>query len=130
MVQGGKAQWYAYKYFLFAGLGDAIQSLLCLWEELCQYQNVKFLLTGRLNQDSLENLFSVIRGKGEHRDNPDSQGRIQDFLQGGGSTMAVYSGRLWRPRRRGGSRVDKHQIKVHSVHRIFRAIFFLFLLYS
>ena len=25
----------------------------------------------------------------------------------------------------GGSRVDKHQIKVHSVHRIFRAIFFV-----
>ena len=45
----------------------------------------------------------------------------------GGSTTAVYSGRLWRPRRR-GSRVDKHQInfKVHSVHRIFRAIFFFF----
>ena len=33
---------------------------------------MKFLLTGRLNQDSLENLFSVIRGKGGHRDNPDS----------------------------------------------------------
>ena len=44
----------------------SIQSLLCLWEELRQYQNVKFLLTGRLNQDSLENLFSVIRGKGGH----------------------------------------------------------------
>ena len=40
----------------------------------------------------------------------------------GGLTTAVYSG---RPRRR-GSRVDKHQIKVHSVHRIFRAIFFFF----
>ena len=26
----------------------------------------------------------------------------------------------------GRSRVDKHQIKVHSVHRIFRAIFFYF----
>ena len=26
----------------------------------------------------------------------------------------------------GGSRVDKHQIKVHSVHRIFRAFFFSF----
>ena len=33
---------------------------------------------------------------------------------GGGSTTAVYCG------------VDKHQIKVHSVHRIFRAIFFYF----
>ena len=35
--------------------------------------------------------------------------------------MAVYCGRA-----DGGSRVDKHQIKVHSVHRIFRAIFFYF----
>ena len=50
--------------------------------------------------------------------------------RGGGSTTAVYSGRLRRPRRR-GSRVDKHQIKVHSVHRIFRAIFFVcFFCYS
>ena len=53
---------------------------------------------------------------------------------GGGSTTAVYCGRLWRPctagafgaRGDGGSRVDKHQIKVHSVHRIFRAIFLIF----
>ena len=43
------------------------------------------------------------------------------FFAGGGATTAVYSGRLRRPRRR-GSRVDKHQIKVHSVHRIY--IFF------
>ena len=39
--------------------------------------------------------------------------RIQDFFAGGGG---------------GGSRVDKHQIKVHSVHRIFRAIFYFFFL--
>ena len=30
------------------------------------------------------------------------------------------------PRPDGGSRVDKHQIKVHSVHRIFRVIFLIF----
>ena len=50
------------------------------------------------------------------------QGRIQDFLQGGGG------GGQRRPctaRADGGSRVDKHQIKVHSVHRIFRAILFV-----
>ena len=37
--------------------------------------------------------------------------------------MAVYGGSA-----DGGSRVDKHQIKVHSVHRIFRANFYFFLL--
>ena len=40
---------------------------------------------------------------------------VGTFGGGGGSTTAVYSGAD------GGSRVDKHQIKVHSVHRIFRA---------
>ena len=61
-----------------------------------------------------------------------TQARIQDFLQGG-STTAVYSGRLWRLRRPGGgggSRVDKHQIKVHSIHKIFRAIILAIFCYS
>ena len=31
---------------------------------------VKYLLASRLNQDCLENLFSIIRGKGGNRDNP------------------------------------------------------------
>ena len=34
--------------------------------------SLKFLLTNRLNQDCLENLFSVIRSRGGHRDNPNS----------------------------------------------------------
>ena len=51
------------------------------------------------------------------------QARIQDFFAGG-----VNDGRVQRAPSApaptgGGSRVDKHQIKVHSVHRIFRAIF-------
>ena len=61
---------------------------------------------------------------------PAYQARIQDFLQGGG----VNDGRVLRAPLApaptgggGGSRVDKHQIKVHSVHRIFRAIFFDFI---
>ena len=45
------------------------------------------------------------------------------FCRGGG----VNDGRVQQaplaPAPTGGSRVDKHQIKVHSVHRIFRAIF-------
>ena len=34
--------------------------------------NVTFLLTNRLNQDCLENLFSTLRFKGGNRDNPDA----------------------------------------------------------
>ena len=52
------------------------------------------------------------------------QARIQDFFAGGGGG-GVNDGRVQRARADGGSRVDKHQIKVHSVHRIFRAIFFV-----
>ena len=50
----------------------SIKSLLLLWNELknCGF---KYLLTNRLNQDCLENLFSAIRFKGGFRDNPDSQ---------------------------------------------------------
>ena len=62
------------------------------------------------------------------------QARIQDFLRGGGGG-GVNDGRVQRAfgaRADGGGvyRVDKHQIKVglHSVHRIFRAICFLFFL--
>ena len=52
------------------GWSMAISCLLLLWEDL-HAAGVKFLLTNRLNQDCLENLFSVIRGKGGNRDNPD-----------------------------------------------------------
>ena len=45
------------------------------------------------------------------------QARIQDD----GRVQRAFGARA-----DGGSRVDKHQIKVHSVHRIFRAIFFFF----
>lgn len=48
-----------------------INALTLLWEILKSEYNFSFLLTSRLNQDSLENLFSVIRGRGGHRDNPD-----------------------------------------------------------
>ena len=48
-----------------------IASLLGLWEYLKKEQGFKFVLTSRLNQDCAENLFSIIRGMGGHRDNPD-----------------------------------------------------------
>ena len=50
----------------------SINGLLCLWEDLHRNCGLKFLLTNRLNQDCLENFFSVIRGRGGHRDNPNA----------------------------------------------------------
>ena len=42
-----------------------------LWEELSNTHDFRFLLTNRLNQDCIENLFSIIRAKCGLRDNPD-----------------------------------------------------------
>lgn len=41
-----------------------------MWEEIKSKNEVKFLLTGRFNQDVVENTFSTIRRKGGFRDNP------------------------------------------------------------
>ena len=51
----------------------AINCLLQLWDHLHQEHGLKFLLTNRLNQDCIENLFSVLRGKGENDDHPDAR---------------------------------------------------------
>ena len=50
-----------------------INELLGLWHYLKSEKNFRFILTNRLNQDCVENLFCIIRGRGGHRDNPDSQ---------------------------------------------------------
>ena len=50
----------------------SIKSLLALWENL-QRTGFKYFLTNRLNQDCVENLFSIIRGSGGHRDNPNCE---------------------------------------------------------
>jgi len=57
----------------FDGFVQAINVALLLREELVMTGRVKFLLTGRMNQDSIENLFSQIRSKGGHRYNPSSK---------------------------------------------------------
>ena len=51
----------------------SINALLALWEDLHSNHQFKFLLTNRLNQDCIENLFSIIRGKGGNRVNPTPQ---------------------------------------------------------
>jgi len=49
-----------------------IKALLQLWEVLHEEYGIKFLLTNRLNQDCVENLFSVIRAKMGPNDRPDA----------------------------------------------------------
>ena len=50
-----------------------INALLGLWQYLKTAEKFNFLYTSRLNQDCVENLFCVIRGRGGFRDNPDVQ---------------------------------------------------------
>ena len=59
--------------FCIQGWKISINALLGLWQDLHENHNFQFLLTNRLNQDCAENLFSIIRGKGGHRDNPDAR---------------------------------------------------------
>ena len=57
----------------FDGLVQVIDVALMLREQLVLAGRMKFLMTGRINQDCLENFFSQIRGKGGHRYNPSSK---------------------------------------------------------
>ena len=59
----------------------SIQSLLSLWADLSMNHDFKFLLTNRLNQDCLENMFSVIRSRRGHGDNPNPQEFLAAFRQ-------------------------------------------------
>jgi hypothetical protein len=56
----------------FTGWVLTINALKLLWSTVHDEHSVSFLLTSRLNQDSLKNLFSHIRSRGGHRDNPDA----------------------------------------------------------
>jgi hypothetical protein len=51
----------------------SIRSLLSLWDDLQCNHGYSFLCTNRLNQDCLENLFSMVRGRGGFRERPDAQ---------------------------------------------------------
>ena len=61
------------KLLCLSGWKLSINALLALWEDLHSNHQFKFLLTNRLNQDCLENLFSIIRGRGGNRTNPTPQ---------------------------------------------------------
>ena len=66
------------------------QALLGLWEYL-KGENFQYILTSRLNQDCIENLFSIIRGKGGHQDNPDPQQFKDAFKYVVGDKLFVQS---------------------------------------
>lgn len=47
-----------------------VKSILLLWEDVCQNYDFKFILTRRLQQDTLENIFGHIRQKQGCNSNP------------------------------------------------------------
>ena len=51
----------------------SINALLGFWEDVKLLPNVQYLCTRKINQDPLENCFSVIRSQGGFCDNPDSK---------------------------------------------------------
>ena len=52
------------------GLKICINALFGLWQHLKKEEKFQFIMTGRLNQDCVENLFSIIRSKCGFHDNP------------------------------------------------------------
>lgn len=55
----------------FKGITQTINGILNFFEEEKSNNNeVSFILTNRLNQDTLENLFSIMRQKGAYNKNP------------------------------------------------------------
>jgi hypothetical protein len=58
----------------------AIRALLALWDDLKDNHGLRFLMTERLTQDCIENLFSQIRGNGGHIANP-SAAQFRTFIR-------------------------------------------------
>ena len=78
---------------------NTINALLLLWDDLHQHSGLSFLLTSRLNQDCVENLFSIFCGKGGHRDNPDPGQFRQAFRQVMvDAILLLLQSQLWRGR--------------------------------
>ncbi|XP_065216627.1 uncharacterized protein LOC135842882 [Planococcus citri] len=54
----------------FTGLIQTIRAVLLLLKDEVTHQNIKYLCTNKLNQDALENLFSIFRQNGGYNRNP------------------------------------------------------------
>ena len=61
----------SYTIHCLSGWRLTLRAMLGLMQDLQSIKDFKFLLTSRLNQDCLENLFAQIRQKGGNRNNPD-----------------------------------------------------------
>ena len=57
----------------FEALLQSLNAMLLMSEELIHHGPFQFLLTGRINQDCLENFFAQVRARGGHRINPTSK---------------------------------------------------------
>ena len=57
----------------FEGLLQDIKAVLAMHADLVVGWPLAFLMTGHINQDCLENFFSLIRAKGGHRFNPSAK---------------------------------------------------------
>lgn len=57
----------------FNGLVLGINSVLSLYNSLISEKNTTYLLTGRLNQDPIENIFGVLRQRGGYNANPSAK---------------------------------------------------------
>lgn len=68
-----------------------INSLLQLWQSMSSDPvRADHLLCRRLNQDCLEHFFGAIRGKGGHRDNPDTRFFRLDYRQAAVESLIVF----------------------------------------
>ena len=57
----------------FEGLSQNVNAVLAMHADLVVDGPLSFLMTGRINQDPAENVFSQIRSKGGHRFNPSAK---------------------------------------------------------
>ena len=80
----------------------SIKSLLAIWEDLHD-SGFKYFLTNRLIQDCLESLFSIIRGRGGNRYNPNPQ-------QFGGSFRYIVVEQLFVHSRSANCAIDPDKI--------------------
>lgn len=57
--------------YCLSGIEHTLRATLLLWEDISEFnEGIDFLLTKRLNQDVVENLFSLLRAKGGNNKNP------------------------------------------------------------
>lgn len=66
--------------YCFKGISDTIRAILDLYTDIL-LENYTFILTSRLQQDPIENLFSVIRSRGGYNNNPTTKGFRQALQQ-------------------------------------------------